>query len=258
MSNSISNHHRLNPITTFTHTDLLSDTVVEDLKSLLPISTGSPSQQTNERQADVESPSCIVVSSINASGNQTNTSTDVEKVTEQRVRDDMDKYREPRSSHNLPRKPVRASAQPTWRSSQNTNITANAVGSFDKYGIPPMPTRSEVCSSDITRDSCVSEETEIPSSPSEERQRGAKVFVQQVVRGPPHVVTPSWTRIPLSVSGLLANDSNVSSVNLERVREEAEFAPATNNLRGRVKRTKIDLRTRTWKPLRSHRQSKYF
>ena len=129
-STAISNYHSLTPTKTFTHTALLSDAVMEDLKSLLPTSIGSPSQQINETHAGFASPPYVSGSPNNALANQRDQNRDVEKVKGQRVRDDV--YRETLNFHILPRKLVRASAEPFRRSSPSTSIAADAMEDFDK------------------------------------------------------------------------------------------------------------------------------
>ena len=129
-STAISKHHSLTPTETFTHTALLSDTVVEDLKSLLPTSIGSPGQQMDDRHAGFAAPSYVSESPNNALANQRGKNRHVEIVTGQRVRDDV--YQETLNLHMLPRKPVRASAEPFRRSSQSTSIAVDATEDFDK------------------------------------------------------------------------------------------------------------------------------
>ena len=86
-STAISNYHSLTPTKTFTHTALLSDAVMEDLKSLLPTSIGSPSQQINETHAGFASPPYVSGSPNNALANQRDQNRDVGKVKGQRVSD---------------------------------------------------------------------------------------------------------------------------------------------------------------------------
>ena len=129
-STAISNHHSLTPTKTSTHTALLSDTIMEDLKSLMPTSIGSPGQQINEGHAEFASPSYVSESPNNGLANQRDKDRDVEKVTGQYARDDVSQ--ETLNFRMLPRKPVRASAEPFQRSSQSPSIAADAVEDFDK------------------------------------------------------------------------------------------------------------------------------
>ena len=74
-----SNYPCLTPSKPFTHTVDLSDTVAEDLKSLLPNSVASPIQQRNERHAHFTSPSYSGGNPNNTSANQSDKSRDGKK-----------------------------------------------------------------------------------------------------------------------------------------------------------------------------------
>ena len=229
--NAISTHPCLTPISKCIHTDLLSDAIVEDLKSLLPTSAGSPSQQTNARPADVEYRAPIGESSVNASDNPRENNGDVEKVTSQCFSYDM--YREARNPHELPRTPLRGLDPPSPRSSPSPRISADALDSFGKDDISPMTMHREICSLDITRRSILSKKTETQSSPWVKRRGGTHSVSQQAARE----VVSSSPRIPISVSGGLAPSySNVSCLNLEPLFNEEEPDYVTGRLRRRVER----------------------
>lgn len=82
---------------------------------------------------------------------------------------------------------------------------------FNKHDVPPMPLRSEIYSSEVTRDSILSERTEEPGSPSERR----RAEIRQVSRGSPLEVlspasrTPNRTPVNLR-KGLGTHHSNLS------------------------------------------------
>ena len=78
-----SDHQCLTPSKLFPHTACLSDTVTKELKSLLSSSVASPSQQRNERHADVASPLCGSESPNKSSAHQSDKNRDVEKVIKQ-------------------------------------------------------------------------------------------------------------------------------------------------------------------------------
>lgn len=93
-STAISNHDSFTSTKAFTHKASLSDTVVENLKSLLLPSLRSPSQQIKERHAGFTSPSYVSGSPNNASSNHRDQNSDVE------IADDM--AREKRNFHKVP------------------------------------------------------------------------------------------------------------------------------------------------------------
>lgn len=84
---------------------------------------------------------------------------------------------------------------------------------FYKHDVPPMPMRSDVQSSDITRDSILSERTEEPRAPRERRNMAE---VHQVSRDSPREVhSPSSgprTRSPAGQTSSAADHSNISQV----------------------------------------------
>lgn len=80
---------------------------------------------------------------------------------------------------------------------------------FHKHDVPPMPMRSDIQSSDITRDSILSERTEEPMTP---REHGRTAEVHQVPRGSPREIhSPALgtdTRSPTTQKGLRAHHSS--------------------------------------------------
>ena len=81
------------------------------------------------------------------------------------------------------------------RRSKSHSRSASFAGSteeiFNKHDVPPMPLRSEIYSSEVTRDSILSERTEEIGSPSERR----RAEIRQVSRGSPlEVQSPAFTR----------------------------------------------------------------
>lgn len=83
---------------------------------------------------------------------------------------------------------------------------------FQRHDVPPMPMRSDINESELTRDSILSERTENASSPSSERRR---TEIRQVSRGSPREVlsplgrTPTRTPVPLQ-KGFGTHHSNHS------------------------------------------------
>ena len=233
-SKAISNHPCLTPISKFIHTDRLSDGIVEDLKSLLPISVGSPSQQTNARPADIEYRGSIGEKSVNASDNERENNGDVEKVTGQCVSDDL--YQEPRNPHELPGTPLRGLDQPSPRSNPSLRMSADALDSFGKDRASPMTMLRQICSSDVTRRSILLKKPKTQSSPWVERLRGTNSVSQQAARGLPQVVSSS-PDTPASVRGGLATTySNVSCLNFEPLFDDVERDYVTSRLRRPVER----------------------
>ncbi|KAI4130475.1 MAG: hypothetical protein LQ338_001706 [Usnochroma carphineum] len=86
---------------------------------------------------------------------------------------------------------------------------------FQKHDVPPMPMRSDIYSSELTRDSILSDRTEEPASPSVDLCRKE---IRQVSRGSPReVLSPASrtpTRTPLSGKGFGMHHSNHSRGNL--------------------------------------------
>ena len=92
--------------------------------------------------------------------------------------------------------------------SRSASIAESTEEIFQKHDVPPMPMRSEITDSDLTRDSILSERT---STPTSERRR---TEIRQVVRGSPREVTSpasrTPTRSPGALRGLGAYHSNAS------------------------------------------------
>lgn len=102
------------------------------------------------------------------------------------------------------------------RSSKSHSRSVSYAGSteeiFNRHDVPPMPMRSEIQGSDLTRDSILSERTEEPSSPASEIQRRQ---IREASRGSPReIASPASrtpTRTPLSIQkGLNTHHSNHS------------------------------------------------
>lgn len=82
---------------------------------------------------------------------------------------------------------------------------------FEKHEVPPMPMRSEIYSSELTRDSILSASTEEPSSSSDRR----RAEIREVSRGSPReILSPTSrtpTRTPVNApKGLPTHHSNLS------------------------------------------------
>jgi hypothetical protein len=97
--------------------------------------------------------------------------------------------------------------------SRSASITESTEDTFYKHDVPPMPMQSDIHSSELTRDSILSERTEGTMSPSEKIIHTAEI--RQVSRGSPReVISPASrtpTRSPLGVQkGLGTHHSNLS------------------------------------------------
>ena len=90
--------------------------------------------------------------------------------------------------------------------SRSTSV-AETEEIFNKHDVPPMPMRSDVQSSDLTRDSILSERTEAPSSITDDIRVAE---VQQVTRGSPREISASGTptRSPRRGQGLSTHQSD--------------------------------------------------
>lgn len=158
-----SNHPCLIPSKPFTHTAHLSDTVMEDLKSLLPNSVASPSPQRNERHTDPAFPLCDIGSATNTSANQSNKNRDVGKGMRHRGRAYV--YHE---RHVLDKPAFVAPS----RHSRSTNITADTVEDFSKNATLRMVRRRDNFGGGYRdTDSSTLSEKESSSSQSEEKPR---------------------------------------------------------------------------------------
>ena len=110
--------------------------------------------------------------------------------------------------------------------SRSESVAESTEEIFNKHDVPPMPMRSEIHSSDVTRDSILSEQTDITLSPSEERIHTAEI--RQVSRGSPREILSPASRTPTRTpqdarrGGLGTHHSNVSQGDL------AEASPRSN------------------------------
>ena len=100
--------------------------------------------------------------------------------------------------------------------SRSASLAESTEDAFTKHDVPPMPMQSDIHSSEITRDSILSERTEGPSSASEEIRMAE---VRHVSRGSPReILSPASrtpTRSPLGVQkGLGTYHSNLSQGDL--------------------------------------------
>ncbi len=96
--------------------------------------------------------------------------------------------------------------------SRSASVAESTDEIFYKHDVPPMPMRSEIQGSEVTRDSILSEQTEWPSSPSKERRR---TEIREVSRGSPReILSPAQqtpTRTPVGIhKGLGTHHSNLS------------------------------------------------
>ena len=110
--------------------------------------------------------------------------------------------------------------------SRSASIAESTEEIFNKHDVPPMPMRSDIHSSDVTRDSILSEQTDVTLSPSEERIHTAEI--RQVSRGSPREIlspgsrTPTRTPQDVRRGGLGTYHSNLSQGDL------AEASPRSN------------------------------
>ncbi|KAI4286468.1 MAG: hypothetical protein L6R35_004278 [Caloplaca aegaea] len=95
--------------------------------------------------------------------------------------------------------------------SRSGSIAGSTEEIFYKHDVPPMPMRSDIHGSELTRDSILSNRTEEPASPSIDLRRKE---IREVSRGSPReVLSPASrtpTRTPLSAKGLGMQHSNHS------------------------------------------------
>ena len=170
-----SNHPCLIPSKPFTHTAHLSDTITEDLKSLLPNSVASLSRQRNERHAHFASPLCDGESPNDTSANHSDKKRDVKRGIGQRVR--AREYRE----RNVLDKPAFAAPR-------STSVTAD---DHDKDTTLSMAKRGETFGAgcpDVTHSSILMKE--LPSLQRDEKQR-AEPVVEQAAREDSYIASPS-------------------------------------------------------------------
>lgn len=95
--------------------------------------------------------------------------------------------------------------------SRSASNTESVEEIFGKHQVPPMPMRSEIFDSDLTRDSILSARTEEASSPSDRR----RAEIREVSRGSPREVLSPTSRTPTRTpvhlrKGLRTHHSNLS------------------------------------------------
>ncbi|KAI4211464.1 MAG: hypothetical protein LQ351_005766 [Letrouitia transgressa] len=99
--------------------------------------------------------------------------------------------------------------------SRSASIAESTEDIFYKHDVPPMPMRSDIHSSELTRDSLLSERTEGPPSPSAEQRRKE---IREVSRGSPReVLSPASrtpNRTPFNSKNLATHHSNLSREDL--------------------------------------------
>ena len=93
--------------------------------------------------------------------------------------------------------------------SRSESLAESTEEIFQRHDVPPMPMRSEITDSDLTRDSILSERT---STPTSERRRAE---IRYVARGSPReIISPASrtpTRSPKALRGLETYEEKVSS-----------------------------------------------
>ena len=99
--------------------------------------------------------------------------------------------------------------------SRSASVAESTDEIFNRHDVPPMPMRSEIQGSEVTRDSLLSEQTERASSTAERR----RAEIREVSRGSPReVLSPSQrtpTRTPVGLhQGLGTHHSNLSREDL--------------------------------------------
>ncbi|KAL8696637.1 MAG: hypothetical protein Q9224_002693, partial [Gallowayella concinna] len=141
--------------------------------------------------------------------------------------------------HHDSRSSVESRERRRRRRSKSHSRTGSIAGSteeiFYKHDVPPMPMRSDIHSSELTRDSILSNNTEEPASPSVELQ---KKEIREVSRGSPReVLSPASrtpTRTPLSEKGFGTHHSNHSRGDLS-----AHNSHSSRSLREEDRHSKI-------------------
>lgn len=110
--------------------------------------------------------------------------------------------------------------------SRSASIAESTEDIFNKHDVPPMPMRSDIHTSDVTRDSILSEQTDVTLSPSEERIHIAEI--RQVSRGSPREILSPASKTATRTSqdtrrgGLGTHHSNLSQGDL------VETSPRSN------------------------------
>ena len=140
------------------------------------------------------------------------------------------KHNDSRSSIDREKRRRRRSKGSKGSRSRSASLAGDTEEIFNKHDVPPMPMRSDIHSSDVTRDSILSEQTDVTLSPSEERIHIAEI--RQVSRGSPREILSPASRTPNKSpqdtrrGGLGTYHSNLSQGDL------AEGSPRSNrNLR---------------------------
>ncbi len=122
--------------------------------------------------------------------------------------------------------------------SRSASVAESTDEIFYKHEVPPMPMRSEIQGSEVTRDSILSEQTEGPASPSMHRRR---TEIREVSRGSPReVLSPAQrtpTRTPVGIhkglgthhSNLSRGDLSVHSAKSERSLHMEEVGPRASD-----------------------------
>lgn len=133
------------------------------------------------------------------------------------------------SHHNLEHNDSRSSTDREKRRrrrskgsrSRSASIAESAEEIFNKHDVPPMPMRSDIQSSDVTRDSILSEQTEGTLSPSEKVIHTAHTAeIRHVSRGSPREILSPASRTPTRSpqdtrrGGLGTHHSNLSQGDL--------------------------------------------
>jgi hypothetical protein len=106
--------------------------------------------------------------------------------------------------------------------SRSESLAESTEEIFHKYDVPPMPMRSEITESDLTRDSLLSERT---STPTSERRRAE---IRHVTRGSPHEITSPGSRTPTRsprVKGLGTYHSNTPRGDITTRATHGEVSP---------------------------------
>ncbi|KAL8828264.1 MAG: hypothetical protein Q9170_006681 [Blastenia crenularia] len=117
--------------------------------------------------------------------------------------------------HHDSRSSVESGERRRRRRSKSHSRTGSIAGSteeiFYKHDVPPMPMRSDIHSSELTRDSILSNRTEEPASPLVDLRRKE---IREVSRGSPREIlspaTRTPTRSPMGGKGLSVQHSNHS------------------------------------------------
>ena len=136
------------------------------------------------------------------------------------------KHNDSRSSFDREKRRRRRSKGSKGSHSRSASLAEDTEEIFNKHDVPPMPMRSDIHSSDVTRDSILSEQTDVTLSPSEERIHIAEI--RQVSRGSPREILSPASRTPNKSpqdtrrGGLGTYHSNLSQGDL------AEASPRSN------------------------------